>query len=361
MIEGVEELRAALQANPIGEVPVLLRGDVRVVEARCAQPRDKARSVAEAVDAGGHLLKGEGVEVPVDVSVLDVEAADDVWTDVGAVEIGSAATRDAEREAGLEGGDAGDLPAADDGIDTAVEVAAELAAATDGELVDVVDDERVRGVAAIDGLLGGEIVVVLRSLIAGVRPVVSAGDVVEELGVGVRDEDVEAGVEAVVVVRLEGVIDGEADGGLRLGDTAVLREGREQMTAGDGGLIEAAARGLDDAIEGIRYLIVEGGAERVEGRVELAVVEGAEEQLGAVIADEGGGEDVVAGKGVLHAERVVLHVGRAAITGSGGGGLADILQGTEGGSLWNEEAGGKGIAERGAECDAVVDGAGVGC
>ena len=132
MVEGVEELRPALKANPVSEVPVLLRGDVRVVEARCAQLRDEARSVAEAVDAGGYLLEGEGVEVLVDVSVLNVEAADDVGTNVGAVEIGTAAARDAEREAGLEGADAGDLPATDDGVDTTVQVAAELAAATDG-------------------------------------------------------------------------------------------------------------------------------------------------------------------------------------------------------------------------------------
>ena len=217
-----------------------------------------------------------------------------------------------------------------------------------------------RGIAAIDGFFRGEVVVVLRSLIAGVRPVVGAGDVVEELRVRIGDENVEAGVEAVVVVRLKGVVDGEADGRLRLRDAAVLRVRREQMTASDGGLIEAAAGGLDDAIEGVGDLIVQRGPERVKGRVELAVVEGAKQQLGAMIADEGGGQDIVAGEGVLHAERVVLDVGRAPIAGSGGGVLSDILKRAEGGSLRNKKPGGKRVAERRAEGDAVIDRARVG-
>jgi len=65
-----------------------------------------------------------------------------------------------ERKSLFEGGDASDLPPADNSIDGRTEVGSKSLTLPDGKFVDIADYEAVWNVCAIDGFFGGEVVVV---------------------------------------------------------------------------------------------------------------------------------------------------------------------------------------------------------
>src|ERR1700736_5022826 len=86
----------------------------------------------------------------------------------------------------FEGRDAGNLPAADNGVDRCTDVRSERLTLSDGELVDVADYEAVRDIGAIDGFFGGKVVVVANAGRSGIGPAVVAFNVVDELRERVR-------------------------------------------------------------------------------------------------------------------------------------------------------------------------------
>src|SRR5271156_468593 len=220
MVECVEQLGAKLNTPQLSEAPVLHDGGVKVGIIGRAYCRGIAGSRAEG--SVGRVGEGSGVEPLVHGAVRDgVGISGNVRPRVSAVGWDIVAV-EAKRDSGLCSYDSRPLPAAEDGIGLAIHVRANTLAAANRKIVDVASHEAVRSIAGIDALLRGKVVVVCRRAVAYVSPALRTLRVVEELRVGVGNDDVQPFVEAVVISRLQRVVDIEARRWIVLRDIAVL-------------------------------------------------------------------------------------------------------------------------------------------
>ena len=199
----------------------------------------------------------------------------------------------------------------------------------DRKLIDVTRHQGMRDIGAIDALFGRQIVVVCRARIAGVGPLVVALDIVEEFGVGVRDQRSQPLTEAVVVADLQCVVVGEADRRAIFAYRAILGIRRKQLRLHHGRLVEAAGAGSggDVSIEGIGDQAVQCRlAQGQIGWVHLAPVQVAGDDVYAMVADVVHVQPVVGRKPILPTEQVLLHVARFALLEIAGDAVADLLQ-----------------------------------
>jgi len=94
----------------------------------------------------------------------------------------------ADRESFLESRDPGKFPSADNSIRNPAYSRTYSPAATNGQLINITGHQRLRNIARVNALFSGQVVVVCRTSVSGVRPGVVALHVVQEFGVGVGNQ-----------------------------------------------------------------------------------------------------------------------------------------------------------------------------
>ena len=213
VVEEVEELGAELEAEALRDLRGLEQREIPVSVAGAYE----AVAAGVADGAVGGRGKGVGVEVlrgPLGGAAAGVELAGEVWVDVGADGIaavtgagGVVAELRREGEAGGEADDGRDAPAGDEVLGEFVGVGEEGLAVADGQIVGGVGGEEVADVG------GGGAVVEMRKggdgdegWRVGGDGGVPGGAVVEILGPGVVDAELQAVAEVVAQIHNEGVV-----------------------------------------------------------------------------------------------------------------------------------------------------------
>ena len=245
MVEHVERLgpdvgREARQREPLDQAQV--RRPV------AGAPGRVARRVARRVERRHRVGPVREVRHPIGRRVAPgVGVADDVGPEVAAVAVEEAVVltrvgvgpvarhRHVDRQAGANRRDAGDLPAADDGVEHRTHVAPPRAAAADRDLPDLREGEAVAGNLAVGPALAAhdliEVAVVGREDRLRPRAAGAPGpDLVLGVGERVAAQQVQAARHPLLVLQLEGVVDR-----LSLGDVDVdLAPVRERAVGGHG-------------------------------------------------------------------------------------------------------------------------------
>ena len=150
---------------------------------------------------------------------------DQVGTLVPAKRMGVVAGGDAQREAVLERGHTGDLPAAEDGIFHPTHMRAEAFALAHRQLVDVAQHQALRDVVRVERFFRRSVVEVANLRGGKLRPRLIALRIVEVLGNRERGEELQTLAPAMRKVELHGVVHREGRRCLRILHAAELREG----------------------------------------------------------------------------------------------------------------------------------------
>src|ERR1041385_235053 len=326
LVEGVQELAAELDADAFGDGKVARDREVEVAVVIAAQVAISAGGGAEAVFAG--VNEGRGGE-PRQARFGVVAGCGDIERRVGSGDAVGTADGESTADAG-GGGDPDGRSALPDPGAAHLPAFGERAGgggfrrASERHLPDAARDQAPRHIEARNRAILRDVVNVLDAgALAGV--VSGAGDVD-----GFRPDVARRGgnstAESLLQIDLKAVVAERADVRAIIADAGVLREGREQLRARDGGGAQRRVGVGDHPGEGVRALRAEearGAGSAIGGEVrareieilgrQLVEVQAGGGQVYAVAADVGDVYRHVLNELALHHEVPLLVVGRGPV------------------------------------------------
>src|SRR5262245_42296114 len=278
VIEGVDDLSAQVQREPLREALVLLEGDVPVLLERRAGARVGARRIAEAATQRVRIFPGCDVE-PVFQPVLDaargfrIRAGDQVRAQHEKTEFLQAkgiVLHNDDREAALVRADGRHLPSAQEPVGGPALVQMFLPF-TERQLIHAADVQTMRRLDHRRREFGAEVVADQRAgeRVRVVREVIHlAEQIVPVAAESVVDVRAPAAADALLEFQHHRIVTREAGAHLVREDVFELREWAQQLAARHGLLLRERAEGRI-AEHRVGYLVEQARPLRQEFRVEL--------------------------------------------------------------------------------------------